>query len=234
MSTRRRWLGAAASLAMLGAIDGRRAIAAGVEERSAALATFDVIDIDLPADVRVIVGKPPGIRIRAEAKVLPKIRYEVSRNTLRLSAGGSFSTDQPLEIEISAPRLQALSQRSAASITVDEVDGESLRLTNEGSGEISIESANLQSLEVEVQESGTVTIAGKSTRQRIQATGSSTYDGADLQSETAQVRVSDAATAIVMATGRLDAKVTDAGSIEYLGDPSITQEVDAAGTLQRH
>ena len=54
-----------------------------------------------------------------------------------------------------------------------------------------------------------------------------------LKSETASIAVGGAGKAIVNAQRKLDATITGAGAVEYLGDPALTHRISGAGKISR-
>jgi hypothetical protein len=56
----------------------------------------------------------------------------------------------------------------------------------------------------------------------------------DLESKEARIDVEGAGSAIVNVSGQLDAEVSGVGSVEYVGDPTVNQDVSEAGRVNKH
>jgi hypothetical protein len=61
--------------------------------------------------------------------------------------------------------------------------------------------------------------------------GFGTFEAPELESQTAEVRISGAGSATVRVTDNLKANVSGAGSIDYYGSPAVDRNVSGAGSI---
>ena len=80
---------------------------------------------------------------------------------------------------------------------------------------------------------GAVKTAGRVDSQVVDILGSGRYQAEGLESQEAKVDIKGSAEATVNVIERLDARITGSGSIEYIGNPTISQEVRGSGKLRR-
>ncbi len=196
-----------------------------------------------------------SLTIEAEDNIIPKLTTEVANG--RLTLGVEPDTDlrptEPINYELTVKDLNALQTLGAGEISTanveaanleiassgaGEIDASSintnnLEITNSGSGEISVANVEANNLKVTSGGSGEVRTAGRVDSQAVDISGSGRYQAEDLESQEAKVDVKGAGEATVNVTDKLDVRITGSGSVEYVGDPTISQEILGAGELRR-
>jgi hypothetical protein len=60
------------------------------------------------------------------------------------------------------------------------------------------------------------------------------YQAQNLKSKEVQIDVAGAGSAIVNVSEKLDAEISGVASVEYIGDPTIKQDVIGAGRVSKH
>jgi hypothetical protein len=80
---------------------------------------------------------------------------------------------------------------------------------------------------------GSVTLQGHATALMLSVSGTGSFDGSELASQTATVTVGGTGDAVVQVSDTLDATVSGVGSIEYIGDPKVTAHVSGVGTIRK-
>lgn len=176
---------------------------------------FTGVDLSSIGALQIDVTGTESLTIEADADVLPLLTSEVSGGVLRLGvAPGS-------EIVDSGPILYRLTVATLDSLVVS------------GAGDATATNVATDRLTVEVSGAGDVTVSGTADSQAVTISGTGNYDGEDLQSATAEVEVDGAGGAVVRVSDRLDATVGGVGSVEYIGDPQVTEDVSGVGSVER-
>jgi hypothetical protein len=80
---------------------------------------------------------------------------------------------------------------------------------------------------------GKIATAGRVTDQRVTLTGAGSYDGANLDSENADIQISGLGSAVVRANSTLDVSISGTGSVEYIGNPQVSRQISGAGTVSQ-
>ena len=78
-----------------------------------------------------------------------------------------------------------------------------------------------------------MTLAGTADPQAVTISGTGNYDGEDLQSATAEITIDAAGDAVLRVSDRLDATVGGVGSVEYIGNPSVTKDISGVGSVEQ-
>ena len=169
--TRRAVLGLMATVvapASLVPLDTR---AARTISRERDLPDFDRLVLQVPANVRIRIGSRSHARIEAEEKVIDRIAFRSDGRTLRVTASGSFQTEQTIEIELECRKLTALQAQASVDATLEGLDGKELELTAGDSATVNLERLNLQSLSADIGGSATVNASGKAAEQKAVVAG---------------------------------------------------------------
>ena len=100
-----------------------------------------------------------------------------------------------------------------------------------GSGDVEAESISTDELAVKINGTGNVEISGQADTQDGDISGSGDYQAEDLESKRAEVDVGGTGSATVNVSDELDAEASASGAIEYIGDPTVRQDVSGTGEV---
>ena len=167
------------------------------------VAAFTRIDNPGSVDVRLRVGEPQRIRVRAGEKVIDDVRTDVRDGTLRITFDHDGWGGDDVVVEASVPKLTGIEASGSGDVDVDGISADAFEARSDGSGDITLNGA-AERLVVEVDGSGDAELAGLSARDaRVVATGSGDVD--------------------VRADERLDVSLDGSGDVRYHGDPALTR-----------
>jgi hypothetical protein len=154
--------------------------------------------------------------IQAEDDVVPYIETEVQGNRLTIRPKNTWmpTPTKPINYELNVENLNALELRGAGSIDASDINTARLRVTNNGRGYMRL--------------------AGEADRQVVDIAGDGRYQAENLQSEEASLDISGSGEAIINASSVLDVRINGAGTVEYIGDPTISRNIVGPGELRRH
>ena len=177
---------------------------------------FDEVELRGVGNLSMRQTGSESLTVEAEEEILPKIRTEVVNDRLVIGPepNTSIQTTEPINYELTVEDLHAL-----------EVSG---------SGDVVAEDIGTDKLGINVSGSGAIKISGRADSQEIDISGSGNYRAKDLRSKEAKIDVSGSGSAIVNASDALDAKVSGAGSVEYVGDPTVEEDVSGVGRVSKH
>lgn len=209
------------------------------EQRS--LPSFSRIVIHGFADVTLIQGNAESVAVEAQAKHLAGVRTDVVGGTLTIAndqsrrwwsefLGGGV---RPARVTITYRQLEAIEASGAVRLRAERLKTE--RLSVSASGATALKIADLDTKELLLTGSGAIKVeaAGHATHQTISISGAGVYRAAELVSDDARVSVSGAGRVIVQAEKTLGIDLSGAGSVEYIGNPKVTQQISGAGRVKR-
>jgi Putative auto-transporter adhesin, head GIN domain len=172
---------------------------------------FTRVDNRDSVDIRLHVGEPQRLQVRAGEKVIDDVHTDVRDGTLRVTFDhdGIFGGD--VVVDATVPKLTGIEASGSGDIDADGIDADALDVRGTGSA--------------------TVALEGEVRRLAVELDGSGDADLADLTAREARVAVSGSGDADVRADRRLDVDVDGSGDVRYHGDPALTKQVDGSGDL---
>jgi hypothetical protein len=177
------------------------------------VAAFTRIDNRDSVDVRLHVGEPQSVRVRAGDKVIDDVQTVVRDGTLQLTFDHHGFGSDDVVVEASVPKLTGIEASGSGDVDAKDIDADSFDVRSNGSADI--------------------TLDGTATRLAVALDGSGDAHLGDLQAHEARVTVGGSGDADVRAKQRLDVALNGSGDVRYHGDPALTKRLDGSGDLSR-
>jgi hypothetical protein len=207
-----------AVLALRSGDDGTSASGSGVQGSGVAASQarpvrpFHAVDLAGSNVVVVRVGAPQAVVVRGDDNLLELVTTEVRDGSLLIGSRGSFSSEQPLRVDVSVPSLDVVALSGSGVVTVEGVDSRKLVARLPGSG--------------------VLTVRGTAKRLDAALAGSGRLLLGELVAQDVNAVVSGSGELEVHATQRLDATVSGSGVITYRGDPTaVAQRITGSGAI---
>lgn len=211
-----------------------------VTSEQRALPPFTRLKVAGIADITLVQGDTESVQYEASGKG-ERVRVEVRDGTLHIdspSSRGFFGflfggSSRAVRATITFRRLEKVDVSGAVKLRADGWKAEKLAFTVSGEGTLRIEGLDVKELAIAV--SGTVKaeIAGRAAEQRIAISGAGNYRAPELTSDSAKVAVSGAGKVLVNVAKTLKIAIAGAGTVEYIGDPKVTQDISGVGRVRR-
>lgn len=156
-----------------------------------------------------------SLSITTDDNLLPYIKTAVRGNELVISVeeGIVFSKVSELTIHVTADDLNKLALDGAGTIELTNLDEDELQVNLSGAGNINA--------------------SGRVDKQTIEIDGAGAYTADELISRDATVRHDGAGMAVVQVSENLDVHINGLGTVEYIGNPSVTEEINGLGTVRK-
>jgi hypothetical protein len=183
------------------------------EERD--VSDFTSVSLQGIGDLFVDQTGSESLTITADDNLLPYIETRVSGDKLIISIkrNTTFSDAAELTYHVTAAELDGLELDGFGRMTGDNLNGETLTVQLDGAGSI--------------------TVSGEVDRQTVEINGAGGYDASDLISQEASVTHNGAGLAVVQVSDQLDATINGLGTVEYIGDPQVAKEVSGLGSVRQ-
>jgi len=156
-----------------------------------------------------------SLAITADDNLLPYIKTRISGDKLIISIEENTTFNNVSELTY--------------HVTVANLD----ELELDGFGQVTVSNLNGESLSVQLDGAGSITVSGEVDRQTVEINGAGGYDAAELKSQEATVTHNGAGLAVVQVSDQLDAKINGIGTVEYIGDPQVTKDVSGLGSVSQ-
>jgi hypothetical protein len=176
---------------------------------------FTGVELASIGDLRIEQTGTESLMIEADADILPQLTSNVSSGILKLGVAPGTTI--------------ATSGRIVYHLTVATLDSVAVS----GAGDATASNLRAGRLTVEISGAGDMTLAGTADSQAVTISGTGDYNGEDLQSATAAVTIDAAGDAVLRVSDRLDATVSGVGSVEYIGDPRVTKDINGVGSVEQ-
>lgn len=186
---------------------------ARTEARS--VGNFHSVNVRGAADASIRVGESTSLAVTAGDATLKDLRTEVRHGMLIVEhKGGWFWQRGRLKLDITVPELREVVISGAGDITVDGARGQSLELSLQGAGNL-VAGGEIHSLTVHINGAGNASLAG-------------------LHAREARVVVNGTGDVTVHASEALDAVVNGVGSVRYVGTPPrLETQINGVGNIER-
>jgi Putative auto-transporter adhesin, head GIN domain len=202
---------------------------------------FKRIDVAGAAELELVQGPDESVAVTSATRGRGRIEAEVHGDTLHIEAldrerwwnfifGGR---GRPIRLVVTFRDLESIDAAGGIRIKAGSVKVPALRISTAGATEVKFD--NLEARELRITGAGALRadMAGKVMEQTLSISGAGEYRGAKLLSDHAVVSVAGAGRVIVNAQRTLKATISGAGSVEYLGDPEVTEHVSGVGHVRR-
>lgn len=206
-----------------------------------ALPPFTRLDVSGVADVTLVQGAADSIAIAAGGRRATPVDAQVRGDTLHVSAtddtrwwnhlfGGG---GRPAQVVVNFRELARIDAAGTVKLAAASLRTPALAVAGAGGTEIRID--DLQAGKLELAGAGALKaeLAGSVAEQSIAISGAGDYRGARLASDTASVSVAGAGKVVVNVRRSLDAAISGAGRVEYLGEPKVTERISGIGSVRR-
>jgi hypothetical protein len=174
---------------------------------------FDEIVVLGSGDVIVTVTGTESLTIEAEDNVMPLLTTKVRDGRLELGSDGSFSTTRGITYTITAVALEGVAISGSGDVVASGIDASDFAVTIDGSGNI--------------------TPAGTSEEVSVDINGSGGFDGEDLIASIGRVEISGSGDAVVNVIDDLTIRIGGSGDVEYLGNPTVSQDIGGSGSVSQ-
>ena len=114
-------------------------------------------------------------------------------------------------------------------VTVNKIDSVEL----EGAGNVLVSNLDNDDWYVNLAGTGNITVAGQVDQQTVEIDGAGAYTADELASREATVEQNGAGMVVVQVREQLDVRIDGLGTVEYIGDPSVTKTINGLGTVRQ-
>lgn len=198
---------------------------------------FDAIELRGIGSVKITQGDAEELRIEADSEIIPQIKTAVEGTTLVIRYDVSWSLFnvgflRPIEFHVTAKTLSALTLEGAGMMTGGGLDLGDLTVTLAGAGRINL-GMHAKAVKATLAGAGALAFAGRADSLDMRISGAGEYEGSQFETATAKLEISGAGSAVARVRDELDARIAGAGSVNYYGDPKVTQSLGGAGSIKK-
>jgi Putative auto-transporter adhesin, head GIN domain len=186
-----------------------------VKTESRNVSGFQAVSLSGVGNLTIDQNGTESLTVEAEDNLLPYIQTDVQGNRLIIGSkdNTSLNPTKPINYRLTVKDLNSIDLSGAGKITGADI--------------------NTPKLMVNVSGAGDITLTGKADSQDINLSGAGNYHGDNLAGKDVKITTSGAGSAVVQVSDTLDATVSGAGAVRYIGDPQVKQNVSGAGSVSK-
>lgn len=194
---------------------------------------FDQIVFRSEGRIVLSQGSRESLAVETDDNLLGYVETEVRNGTLEIRTADGVDIDptDSVEFRIGFVDLTRLEHAGVGSIDLSEWSTNDATIVLNGVGDILVGTLSGTMLSVQHEGVGTISIAGSVDRQEVTLSGLGEYEAEDLETATATIYASDSASATVWVMDALEAVVSGLGSVEFYGNPQVTETVGGSGAV---
>jgi hypothetical protein len=195
---------------------------------------FTRVEISSAFEFEIKESDSYGVNVTADDNVIEHVQVSQEGQTLKIRLARVLSLRLvTLRVTVNMPRLHSLAVSGASRGTVGGFSStEGLDITVSGASRVTGD-ITAGDVEFDVSGASTVQLEGSADDMIATVSGASTFNLEDFTVDNADVNVSGASTGIMNLDGRLDANVSGASTLLYIGDPVMGDiNVSGASTLR--
>jgi hypothetical protein len=105
------------------------------------VAPFTDIDLAGVSTVSVHVGVKQTVVVHADTNLIARVTTDIRNGTLVIAERGNFSTDHPVSVEVTVPRLEGIALSGSGHVNVEGARARTFSVRESGSGALTVTGA---------------------------------------------------------------------------------------------
>jgi len=194
---------------------------------------FQAVQISGSGEAVIVQGAEEGVTIEMEDNLLPFMKTEVVGGKLKIGfeRETSYMPTRPIKFEIRVKDLTKVDLSGAVNVKMDSLSTTDLSLNMSGAGEIAIDQLTAGKLEGSMSGATKMVLTGKVTEQRLDMSGSCTYEAEGLESDLAVLTASGSSKMKVWVHEDLTLKLSGSSDVTYYGTPKLSQDISGSSDI---
>ncbi|MFC7525934.1 head GIN domain-containing protein [Parapedobacter sp. GCM10030251] len=188
-------------------------------------------------NVEVRFGDRESVRLVGDAAAIAEVETLVEKGTLKIqfkkNAQRSGLNRGKVTAYVTAKKLDALALSGSGAITVvGTASGDEMNASLSGSGKLTFE-PDVEVCNVSISGSGRIAAAGQAKEINVSLSGSGRFEGGELKSQSANLKIAGSGTITVHADKQVDAFISGSGNIRYSGNAQTNVQTSGSGRIHR-
>lgn len=206
-----------------------------VSEERAIKSDFDVINVQQGINLYIMQGKPNDIRVEADDNIIDLLITEVKNNELNIYFEKNVNQAKARNVYLTTETISAIKASSGASVKSENtIQATSLDLDSSSGSTIKIR-ANASDIKSESSSGSSIKLYGNCNTFTANASSGSSINAQELKTDYAKTATSSGASIDVYVTGKLTAKASSGGDIDYRGNPeTVDKETSSGGRVSEN
>jgi hypothetical protein len=203
-----------------------------VSEERSIRSDFEIINVQQGIILTITQGKPTDIRVEADENILDLLITEVKNNELNIYFEKNVNQAKARNVYLTTESISKIKASSGATVKSENtLQAESLNLDSSSGSTIKIH-AYANDIKSESSSGSSIKLYGKCNTFSAEASSGSSINAQELKTVNAKTATSSGSSIDVFVTGKLTAKASSGGDIDYEGNPSeVDKETSSGGSV---
>ena len=206
------------------------------DEKVYEVSDFTAVEIATLGNLYVEFGDTESLRIEADGNLLRYFEVVVRNGTLRIEHknANTLIPKDPINFYLTARSLDRIAVSGLCNVKVeDDVETDRFTLAISGGGNVDLAELYADTFVVNISGLGNLSVAGGEVEQQeIFISGGGNVKARALRTTDTTIRVSGLGSATVNVNDHLKVTISGGGSVEYLGSPSVEQNISGLGHVE--
>jgi hypothetical protein len=188
-----------------------------------------------PFDVYIKLGNKESLRLEGDEETLKDVVTKIEKDILliHMKKNTTRSFGRKIKVYITAKNLDNLTVSGSGNMKVDEkIKADEFAATVSGSGNLEM-SLECSSLAATISGSGRINTSGSADKSHIAISGSGNFDGKELTTDRADIKVSGSGNASIHAEDSLNAVLSGSGNVRYSGNAKVNLIKSGSGSVSK-
>lgn len=197
--------------------------------------TFKRVSICCGMQLQVTQSSPASLQLEGDDNILAAIVTSVKGDLLTINyraARPGYRPSQPIIARVTMPEVSGLTVSGGGRLEATALKTQQLEIGLSGGSAGMLSSLTSADLRTSISGGGVLEVTGTATHQSLRASGGSHYQGAQLQSQSAEIDISGGGSAIIWAEDELVIKASGGGDISYYGTPNVSQNTSGGSKVR--
>jgi hypothetical protein len=176
-------------------------------------------------------GSEESLLIEADEAAAQKITTRISGTRLVIESSEGLPSTNAITYRLTVKDLSSIELTGEGRVESDGFSTSRLRLITRGAGDVRLDQLTVDGLRVATYGVGSIDLSGTATQQDVEMYGAGIYRADRLSSSDTTIELRGSGRVSVQTSNTLDARIWGSGTIEYSGNPSVSQGVSGSGRI---
>jgi hypothetical protein len=195
---------------------------------------FDQIEVSRGMNVYITQGSPAKVVVIADNNLHEVIETKVEGEVLKVYVNENIRWAKEKKVMVTVEKLSRVETTSGSnSYSQNQIMSDDLELSAGSGANLHME-VNAKNLKADCSAGANIHLSGLAKEAELEASSGANLKGQELKADNCKMRASSGANVYATVTGRLEAKASSGGNVNYYGEPTSKEiESSSGGNVNR-
>lgn len=205
-----------------------------VTEEVRQVSEFNQIEVSRGMNVYITQGSPAKVVVIADNNLHEVIITEVEDGVLKVYVDENIRWAKEKKVMVTVEKLTKVETTSGSNgYSQNQIMSDNLELSASSGANLHIE-VNAKQLKADCSSGANITLSGLAKDAELEGSSGANLKGQELKADNCKMRASSGANVYASVAGRLEAKASSGGNVNYYGEPTSTEiDCSSGGNVKR-